>query len=201
MGKSQKIITLCLWGLLLLTMVGVVAAKFVWPRLTKSDPPAVMFTAGQFSGLVDQDGAPFSSQSLAGKPYIACFMFTSCNSVCPRMNSEMVKLQKELPANFQMVSFTVDPEVDTPAKLKAYGQNLGADNSRWHFLTGDKAKLLDAAKNLNLPYMDWPAGHSDRILLIDSAGNCRGAYKSTDDAELAKLVQDAKAVAAEGGRS
>jgi protein SCO1/2 len=200
MGKSQKIITLCLWSLLLLTMVGVVAAKFVLPHLNKADPPPVLYSAGAYTGLVDQDGAPFSSQSLVGKPYVASFMFTSCNSVCPRMNSEMQKLQKELPANFQLVSVTVDPETDTPAKLKAYGQNLGADFSRWHMLTGDKDKLLDAAKQLKLPYMDWPAGHSDRILLIDAAGNVRGAYKSTDDAEIAKLLKEAKAIA-DGGRS
>src|SRR5438552_3548389 len=104
MGKSQKIIALCLWSLLLLTMVGVVAAKFVLPRLTRTDPPEIMYATGAYTGLVDQDGAPFSSQSLAGKPYIACFMFTSCNAVCPRMSTAMQRLQKELPANFQMIS-------------------------------------------------------------------------------------------------
>jgi protein SCO1/2 len=199
MGKSQKIISVCLWGLLLLTMVGVVAAKFVWPRLGKSEPPPTLFTAGQYGGLIDQDGAPFSSQSMKGKPYLACFMFTSCNSICPRMNAEMVKLQKELPRDIEMVSFTVDPETDTPAKLKTYSQAMGADNARWHFITGDKDKLLDAAKKLNLPYMDWPAKHSDRILLIDATGNVRGAYKSTDDEELAKLLKDAKAIARQDG--
>jgi cytochrome oxidase Cu insertion factor (SCO1/SenC/PrrC family) len=201
MGKRQKILTICLWSVLLLTMVGVVAAKFVWPRVSKAEPPPVLYPAGSYAGLVDQDGAPFSSQSLAGKPYVACFMFTSCNMICPRMNGHMVKLQRELPKEFHLASFTVDPAIDTPAKLKAYGQVVNADNSRWHFLTGDKEKLVDAAKNLKLPYVDWPQNHSGRILLIDAAGNIRGAYESNDDGQIAQLLKDAKTVAAEGGRS
>src|SRR4051794_37114483 len=118
MGKSQKILTLCLWSLLLLTMVGVVVAKFVWPHVAKAEAPPLLYSAGPYAGLVDQDGAAFSSQSLAGKPYVACFMFTSCNAICPRMNGNMAKLQRELPKEYHLASFTVDPAIDTPAKLK-----------------------------------------------------------------------------------
>ena len=199
MSKPQRIITLCLWSLLLLTMVGVVTAKFILPHFTKTPTPDVLYAAGTFT-LTDQNGATFSSDSLRGKTYVASFMFTSCNGICPRMNGVMARLQRELPPDVQLVSFTVDPDTDTPAKLKEYAGNLGADPNRWHFLTStEKQKLLDAAKGMNLPYMDWPAAHSNRILLVDRAGNVRGAYPSTEDDQVEKLVAAAKVVAAEGG--
>ena len=201
MNKTQRILTTCLWGVLLLTMVGVVTAKFIVPRLTKVPAPEALYPAATFT-LTDQTGAAFSSDALRGKPYVASFMFTSCNGICPRMNGVMARLQRELPAQVQLVSFTVDPETDTPAKLKEYAQNLKADPNRWHFLTStDKSKLVEAAKGMKLTFVDWPASHSDRIVLVDAAGQVRGTpFKSTDDAEVEKLVAAAKAVAAEGGR-
>lgn len=201
MTRSQKTITLCLWGLLLFTMVGVVAAKFVVPRLAQPSAPAVMFPAGRFA-LVDQNSAPFSSDALRGKPYLASFMFTKCGGICPRMNGVVRTLQADLPADYHFVSITVDPANDDAKALKAYAKLMGADEARWHFLTGELPQLQQAALDMKLPNKDWPAAHSDRLVLVDADGNVRGTYHVREPDDVKKLVADAKAVARlNGGRS
>jgi protein SCO1/2 len=197
MSKGQRIVTLCLWGLLLLTMVGVVTAKLLIPHLTKAEPPAAMFPAAQFS-LVDQNGATFSSDTLRGKPYIASFMFTKCAGVCPKMNGEIARLQRELPPEYQFVSFTTDPANDDAKTLKAYGQALGADESRWHFLTGPLPQLQEAAAGMKVTNKDWPAGHTDRLILVDPQGNIRGTYHAREPDDLKQLVKDAGALSSTG---
>ena len=98
------------------------------------------------------------------------------------------------------VSFTVDPERDTPEVLKGYAQNYDADPARWHFLTGDKSALFDAAAGLKLTAA--PAGqfgpeivHAEKFLLVDGAGKVRGIYDSNDEQDLKKLAADASALA------
>lgn len=84
-------------------------------------------------------GEPFGTDQLTGEYWIANFIFTNCPSVCPVMTPNMRNLQNEMidagiPVTF--ISFTVDPERDTPDILKAYGENVGADLDSWHFITG-----------------------------------------------------------------
>src|SRR3712207_1612544 len=117
MGKGQKIITAALWGVLVLAMVGVAAAKFLLPRggskpadvsvhAPQPHPTAelgVLFKAARFA-LTDQDGKDFSSGDLRGRPYVAAFIFTQCAGVCPRMTTTMAGLQKQLPTDVHLVS-------------------------------------------------------------------------------------------------
>jgi protein SCO1/2 len=194
MSKSQRVITLCLWAALLLTMVGVVAAKFVVPRLSRAEPPPVLYAAEPYA-LVDQNNAPFLSGSLRGRPYVASFMFTKCNGVCPRMNGVVRSLQADLPAAVHFVSFTVDPANDDAKTLKAYAATMGADESRWHFLTGELKQLEAAALGMKAPNKDWPAAHWDRLVLVDADGNIRGYYHCREEAEIKKLTEDAKLLA------
>ena len=194
MSKTQKYITLSLWAVLLLTMVGVMAAKFVVPHLARAEPPPVMYPADPYA-LVDQNSTAFTSGSLRGHPYVASFMFTKCNGVCPRMNGVVRSLQAELPAAVHFVSITVDPANDDAKALKAYAATMGADESRWHFLTGDQKQLEATALGMKVPNKDWPGAHSDRLVLVDGDGNIRGYYHCREDAEVKKLVQDAKTLA------
>lgn len=87
----------------------------------------------------DQDGKSFGSKDLKGKVWLVDFIFTSCPDVCPPLTVNMTKIQKQLKdegLDVQIVSFTVDPDIDKPEKLKAFGEKFKTDFSNWKFVTG-----------------------------------------------------------------
>ncbi|HEY2614678.1 MAG TPA: SCO family protein, partial [Chthoniobacterales bacterium] len=87
--------------------------------------------------LVNQAGQPYGSAQLAGKIWIADFIFTTCPGPCPIISTRMSELQKPLQkTDVRLVSFTVDPETDTPEVLSSYAEKLHAESARWNFLTG-----------------------------------------------------------------
>lgn len=140
--------------------------------------------------LTNQEGHPFARSALDGHVWIADFIFTNCESSCPRMSSKMHSIQKATDPNVKLVSFTVDPARDTPPALEAYGKKYSADEKRWSFLTGSPATLQmldrDAFKlgNLNMD-------HSTRFVLIDKQGNIRGYYGLFDGDAVSRLEKDA----------
>src|SRR5260370_12349444 len=92
--------------------------------------------------LVNQNGQPFGSAQLAGKIWIADFIYTTCPGPCPMISSRMSELQKPLEkTDVHLVSFSVDPEKDTPQVLRGYADKLQADPARWDFLTGPKIAI------------------------------------------------------------
>jgi protein SCO1/2 len=198
MDRKQRIITTVLWSVLVVAMLGVIGtgllAKF------RPDPLPVYYDAPAFA-LTDQDGKPFGRDDLRGKVWVADFIFTTCPGACPKMTMKMSGLQKAVPArDVHFVSFTVDPDRDTPEVLKRYGQGFDADPARWHFLTGEKSKLFDTAAGLKLTAA--PAGqfgpeivHAEKFLLVDGSGRVRGVYNSGDEQELKKLAADASLLA------
>lgn len=218
MDRKQRIITAALWGVLVLSMLGVVGTG-LWAKWRDAGGPVtaggqgaarlagasaealpVLYEAPAFS-LTDQEGRPFASDQLRGKVWVADFIFTHCPGACPLMTQKMASLQKAVPdRDVRFVSFSVDPERDTPEVLKQYGQRFDADPARWHFLTGPKDAIFATAAGLKLSAM--PAGaagpdivHSEKFLLVDGEGRVRGAYGSNDEAELKRLSADAAKLA------
>jgi protein SCO1/2 len=205
MNQRQRILAWLLWGVLILAMLGAVGTVR-WGRVRQalppinriSDAPAVLYPAPSFS-LTDQEGRPFSSESLRGKAWVADFIFTNCPGACPMMGQKISSLQKAVPnENVRFVSFTVDPETDTPEVLKQYGQRFGADGARWHFLTGEKREMFRIAAEMKLSALPAegtnPIVHSEKFLLVDKDGNVRGAYDSGDEEDIKRLVRDAAAL-------
>jgi protein SCO1/2 len=147
--------------------------------------------------LTNQDGRPFGSTQLAGKIWIADFIFTSCPGPCPMVSSRMSELQKPLEkTDVHLVSFSVDPEKDTPEILRCYAEKLNAEPARWDFLTGSKSALYDLSKNgFKLAVSDGSeeAGvpvHSTRMVLVDRHGEIRGYYEATAVDAVTKLIAD-----------
>src|SRR5436190_1690364 len=105
----------------------------------------VMNTVPEFQ-LIERSSREVKSQELAGKVWIADFVFTSCGGFCPAMTEKMRMVQDLLPSEVQLVSFSVDPEKDTPEVLAAYANKYGADPNRWWFLTGNKDALYKLSK-------------------------------------------------------
>lgn len=159
-------------------------------------------TLGQVQSfrLTERSGAATSQDTLAGKVWIADFIFTSCHMECPLMSAEMQKLQQRFTnqPNLRLVSFSVDPVTDTPEKLRAYATKYGADAARWLFFTGERESLhalakdsfklavedLSGDKNAASPFM-----HSQKFVLVDDKMRIRGYYDSNDPASLSTLVE------------
>lgn len=139
--------------------------------------------------LTDQNNKKISNADYLGKVYVVEFFFSTCPTICPIMNQNMLKLQEEFYGNlnFGMASITIDPEHDTPAVLKAHADQLGVKNHNWHFLTGDKKYIYDLALkgfNLYAGENDKQAGgfeHSGLFALIDKEGNIRCRKDSFDN--------------------
>jgi protein SCO1/2 len=133
---------------------------------------------------------------------VADFIFTTCGNICPIMSGKMAEVQNQTPTKLAMVSFSVDPEHDTPAVLKAYGERLHADFSRWHFLTGTHGQMADAAFQMKisvkLPDSTGPLMHSDKFLLVNSSGKVVGIYNGTSADDVKRLIADASKLAGEG---
>jgi len=155
----------------------------------KQEPLPVLGDIPQFE-LLNQQGQKFDRSSLDGHVWIADFIYTNCESSCPRMSSKMHSIQSATGAGVKLVSFTVDPQRDTPQALAEYGKKYSADSARWTFLTGNTATLdmldHDAFKLGNLS-MD----HSTRFVLIDKKGRVRGYYGLLDGDPVARVAKDA----------
>jgi cytochrome oxidase Cu insertion factor (SCO1/SenC/PrrC family) len=149
--------------------------------------------------LINQNGEVVALQLLRDTYWIANFIFTSCAGTCPVMTFQMGELQgaiePTLPVRF--VSFSVDPERDTPEVLFEYGERNGADHSRWFFLTGNRDEIYSLARSGFLLSVDADGGnasepilHSQRFVLVDTEGFIRGYYNGFDDTEIEELRLD-----------
>lgn len=134
-----------------------------------------------------------------GKMLVVNFMFTSCNSICPRMSAGMKMLQKSFikknPDMVQFVSISVDPGRDSIPALRKYADNYQADHDRWWFVTGNRDSIFNYAKNeLGLLLNDGDVQndfiHSNKIVLMDTARHIRGYYDGLDTIALRQCADD-----------
>ncbi len=173
--------------------------------------------------FTDQDGNVVSSETTKDKIVVADFFFTTCKTICPIMSTRMSGLQVNIPLHDKaykdvlFLSYTVDPEHDTPEVLKEYAREHNADTARWKFLTGDAAAiyrlgntgyLVTAAEvpavpgsdpfdpNYVVARPDTAAAeefvHSPNFVLVDKQRHIRGFYDGTTSAGVKDLVQDIK---------
>jgi len=149
----------------------------------KSNSDAKLMTIGpapKFE-LTNQDKIKVSNETYKGKVYVLEFFFTTCPSICPKMNLSMLEIEKTFfgNPNFGIVSITIDPSHDTPQVLKDHAKLLGVKSSNWNFLTGDKATIMDLSNkgfNLYAGENEKVSGgfeHSGLFALIDKDGNIR----------------------------
>lgn len=131
--------------------------------------------------LLNQDNIKISNETYLGKVYVLEFFFTTCPSICPKMNQSMLLIEKKFfgNPNFGIVSITIDPSHDTPAVLKAHSELLGVKSSNWNFLTGDREYIFNLAnKGFNLyagenSNVKGGFEHSGLFALVDKNGNIR----------------------------
>ncbi|MFO0934950.1 MAG: SCO family protein [Gemmataceae bacterium] len=179
---------------------------------TSPTPPAIgtvtamePYPAPEFS-LTERSGKTITNKDLAGKVWIASFIFTRCHGPCPAITATMAKLQGELlPSrpDVRLVTFTVDPVRDTPDVLKKYATNFRADDDKWLFLTGNEEVIrpllmkgfkINATKNPN-PKEGDEFDHNTKLMVIDQQGNIRGLFdgaKRASDPDGSMFEEDQK---------
>ena len=189
------------WKLTLILIPLVTAALLFWLRQLQvhalsSRPLPSYGTAPNFD-LMNQDAQPFGSQQLAGKIWIADFIFTTCPGPCPIISTRMSELQKPLEkSDVHFVSFSVDPEKDTPPVLRAYADKLRKEPFRWDFLTGPRDAIASISRDgfkLGLSEGEEPDSgpvHSTRFVLVDRRGTIRGYYDALAADGVTKLLAD-----------
>ena len=157
-------------------------------QMTVSDTTALSYLIinGEPKKVMDfkfsnQDGIMISNADFEGKVYSVEFFFSTCPTICPKMNRNLVDIQNTFPdrPDFGIASFTINPEYDTQEVLKTYAENYGVTNPNWHFMTGNKDAIYNLANtgfNLYAAEVEGADGgfeHSGNFALIDKQGYIR----------------------------
>jgi protein SCO1 len=174
----------------------IVAGKTITDTLYKKIPPF------QF---VNQDSLTVTNRDFDGRIYVADFFFTSCPDICPIIQRNMLKVYQKYRNNQQVkiLSYTIDPDHDTPARLKNYAVKLGVESNQWEFLRGQKQAVYALAKNDYMVSVDddtkGPGGfaHEGFFVLVDKERRMRGVYDGTNGEEVNKLLKNMDILLAE----
>lgn len=148
--------------------------------------------------LTTQRGVAISQDSLRGRPYVASFLYTQCAAVCPLLVQQLSRVQRASGADAaHIVSFTVTPETDTPARLAAFGRERGIDPAAWSLVTGSRREIYRLASdsffaNDTRLDADDPTAflHTEKLLLVDGEGRLRGVYNGTQPHAVDQLIAD-----------
>jgi cytochrome oxidase Cu insertion factor (SCO1/SenC/PrrC family) len=182
-----------------IAVVLVVVRVCAWVLTPPPAPPPDDFGTVADFALTDQTGETTGRSDLLGKVWVAGFAFTRCTGPCPQVTATMAKLQAELKdePDFRLVSFSVDPEHDTPEVLKAYSQVFAADPRRWFFLTGKKDDVyrlvqdsfhLGVLQNPGEKQPGQAVTHSTRLALVDRKGRVMGYFEGRQTDETGQPI-------------
>lgn len=201
------------WLVGLVLAVLTLAVLLLWTRLKASRSPLPVYgQVAEFTGLTNQLGIPVSLANLRGQVWVADVIFTICPTACPEMTKRMSELQAALPAKapVKLLSLTTDPENDTPAILKRYAEQFGANPDRWWFLTGSEDKVRQALTNsLRLTAVETPPGlrtnqfdlytHSTLFVVVDKQFRIRAAVESLAPGWKKQILDDIDRLLREDG--
>lgn len=150
--------------------------------------------------FVNQFRENVTEETVKGKIYVADFFFATCESICPKMSSQLVNVQHAFSKDngVLILSHSVNPMHDSVEVLQKYGERFGAQKNKWHLLTGSKKEIYDMARFsylVNALEDDGSAEgflHSELFVLIDANKRIRGYYDGTDSIAVVKLISDIK---------
>jgi protein SCO1/2 len=161
-------------------------------------PLPVYGTVPEFS-LTSEDGRTVNRNDLMGKVLVADFIFTRCGGTCPIMSARLVDVQTAMmdKDDVRLISFTVDPDYDTPEVLRQYAKRYNAVPGLWLFLTGGKRYIQDLSqKGFRLGVAAEggstaePIIHSTKFVLVDRLARIRGYYDGTEELSVQQLIKD-----------
>ena len=147
--------------------------------------------------FTDQDAQPFGSKELTGKVWVANFIFTNCETVCPPMTAHMAKLQQMLAdegVEAELVSFSVDPEVDSPEALKEFAEKFDADFQNWHFLTGYSQAEIEEFAKVNFQTLVQKPENNDQVMhgtsfvIVNPSGEVIESFNGVESPSYDEMV-------------
>lgn len=150
--------------------------------------------------LINQNGKTITQDDYKGKIYVTDFFFTRCQSICPKMTDNMVKIQEAYINNddIMFLSLSVTPDIDSIPILREYANNKGIIDSKWNVTTGDKKHIYKLARNSYFAVVEQGDGglqdfiHTPNFVLVDKKKQIRGVYDGTLDEEIIRLINDIK---------
>lgn len=148
--------------------------------------------------FINQDGLPVTEKTFSGKLYVADFIFLSCATICPRMNTEMMRVYKtyENDNRVMFLSHTIDPDRDSIGALKQLANQLGVSSKKWHFVRGSIDSIYKIAEEHYFTEVSADSQdslnflHGGALLLIDNNRHIRGVYDGTNPTETDRLIND-----------
>lgn len=148
--------------------------------------------------FTNQNGKTITQKDYEGKIYVADFFFTTCKSICPKMTTNLVDVQKAFLDNpkVKLLSFTVMPDIDSVSVLKDYAKINGVIDSKWNLVTGDKKAIYTMARKSFLavkqgkPDELYDMVHTENFVLVDSKKRVRGFYDGTKKEDIQLLIED-----------
>lgn len=172
--------------------------------------PSVRNTEGEHHitdfALVDQLGRTITLADVQDRIIVADFFFTTCATICPKMTTQMERVQETFKADKRIVllSHSVTPEMDSVPALAAYAELHNADPERWHFLTGDRKQIYALARRSYFACLEEGDGgpddfvHTENFVLVDPKRRIRGFYDGTSANEVDRLIADIGKLQMEG---
>lgn len=150
--------------------------------------------------LINQNGKIITQEDYKDKIYVADFFFTTCQTICPIMTTNMVEIQKEISDDNEvmLLSHSVTPQIDDVAQLKKYAKEKGVDDKKWNLVTGDKKQIYELARKSYLAVKTFGNGdeydmiHTENFMLIDKKRQIRGFYDGTSKEDIKRLLNDIK---------
>ncbi len=196
---SRKTIFYIIFFSLLVVAFYVVLIKVI-SGFTKSKLPPISYV--QPFSFTNQDGKIVTQKDVEGKVYLANYFFTTCKSICPRMNNEVKKVYEHFKTekDFLILSHTSDPATDSAAKLKKYADSIGVRTQNWIFLTGRKDSLYRQARlsyriddpNNSVKNIDDDFLHTQFLALVNKKGEVVKIYDGLRQTEITELIKDAE---------
>jgi protein SCO1/2 len=153
--------------------------------------------------LVNQLGDTITNKTFDNKIYVTDFFFTSCPGICPKMTTNMAKIQQafEDDADVLLLSHSVTPKYDQVPVLRAYANVKGIIDSKWHLVTGDRTHIYDLGRNFYFVEEDLGREkapddflHTDNFILVDKNKHIRGIYSGIHNASIQQLITDIKSL-------
>ncbi len=148
--------------------------------------------------LINQNGKIITQEDYKDKIYVADFFFTTCQTICPIMTTNMAEIQKEIidDNDVMLLSHSVTPQIDDVAQLKKYAIEKGVDDNKWNLVTGDKKHIYELARKSYLAVKSFGNGdeydmiHTENFMLIDKKRQIRGFYDGTNQEDIKRLLND-----------
>ncbi|WP_396178573.1 SCO family protein [Flavobacterium sp.] len=150
--------------------------------------------------FTNQNGKIITQKDYEGKIYVADFFFTTCQTICPKMTSNMVEIQNAFLNNpkVMLLSHSVLPDIDSVSVLKKYAIEKGVVDAKWNLVTGDKKEIYGIARKSYLavktgsPTELYDMVHTENFILVDEKRRVRGFYDGTKTEDINRLIEDVK---------